>query len=313
MDIRADGPTTPSPRSRLSALRHVREVLILAGAYFTYMVVRRFLIPDIESIAYDHARQLIAFELSTGIFAEPHWQRWTLENARGLVVFLNWAYIITFAPIMIVIGVAAYLRDRARYIYYRNVLLLSFVFALILFASFPLAPPRFLPEYGFVDTIRHLGGVASWYGGREMAVAIYYNVYAAMPSLHFGWTILFGLLVFRTRNKALKVFGILYPTVTFFAITLTGNHYILDAAGGGAVALASYLLYEGLLRAKAPAARALSTARSSWVGTGVQFQISYQDWKFRTGLLIATTKYRYRLRRETTRNRKGASPSKFPL
>ena len=312
MATRAGSPT-PGTGNRLSALRHVREVLIIAGAYFTYMVVRRFLISDIESIAFDHARQLIAFELATGIFAEPQWQRWALANAKGLVVFLNWAYIITFAPIMIVIGVAAYLRDRPRYIYYRNVFLLSFVFALILFAWFPLAPPRFLPEYGSVDTIRHLGGLASWYGGREMAVAIYYNVYAAMPSLHFGWTILFGLLMFRTRNKALKVFGILYPTVTFFAITLTGNHYILDAAGGGAVALASHLLYEGLLRANAPVSRALSAARSSRARAGAKFQAKYHGLKSHTALLIAITKYRYRLWRETARNRKGAAPSRFPF
>ena len=73
-----------------------------------------------------------------------------------------------------------------------------------------------------------------------------------MPSLHFGWTILFGILFWNTRGPiwvtlCLKLWGISYPILTFFAITLTGNHYIMDAIGGAIVALLSLLLYNGLL------------------------------------------------------------------
>ena len=80
-------------------------------------------------------------------------------------------------------------------------------------------------------------------------MAWFYNAYAAMPSLHFAWTIVFGLMFFRSRgSSALKVAGVAYPTATFFAITFTGNHYILDAVGGGVVALSSFLIYWGMLR-----------------------------------------------------------------
>ena len=289
------------------------EVLIIGAAYFTYMVVRRFLISDIEGIAFDNARHLISFELTSGIFVEQRWQEWALTNARALVLFLNWAYIMTFAPILIAVGIAVYIFDRARYKYYRNVIFFSFGFALLLFASLPLAPPRFMPEYGFVDTIQELGGITSWYGGREFAKAISYNVYAAMPSLHFGWTLMFGIMVYKTGFRVLKVFGVLYPTVTFFAITLTGNHYILDALGGGAVALASYLLYEVLRRSKSRYAGAVSAAKSSAVRLLARAQVGYVRLRTGTELSISITKYRYRLWRETARNRRKRFPFRPPL
>ena len=96
---------------------------------------------------------------------------------------------------------------------------------------FPLAPPLRQPAY-FVDTIQTYG--PSFYGSPQMAV--YYNTLAAMPSLHFSWTVILGVLLFRTLKGWRRAAGILYPVVTFFAITITGNHYILDAVAGGGLA-----------------------------------------------------------------------------
>ena len=303
----------PKPIARSSVYRLLLEVLVILSAYFTYMVVRRFLISDIESIAFDNARRLISFELSAGIFAEQTWQRWAIENARVLILLLNWAYIMTFAPILIVAGVAVYIVDRARYRYYRNVIFISFGVALLLFAALPLAPPRFMPEYGFVDTIQELGGGTSWYGSREFTKAISYNVFAAMPSLHFGWSLMYAVMLYKTGFRLLKVFGVLYPTVTFFAITLTGNHYILDAVGGGAVALASFLLYEIIVRSKSRYPEALSSAKSSTVRVWAQAQSGYVQMRNRTELLVSTIRYRYKLWKDTTRNRRKGFPSRPSL
>ena len=233
---------------RLLSLGALREAGIIVGAYFVYMLARRFLIPDIEAVAFGNALRLIDFEAAIGILFEASWQGWLLEHSKAVVVLFNWVYIVTFFPILILTAVVLYAKDRAQYCYYRNVWLISFILALAVFILFPLAPPRFLPEYGFVDAIQEFG--PSWYGGTDMARSLYYNVYAAMPSLHFGWTLLFGVLYFRMGPVPLKVWGVLYPTITFFAITITGNHYIMDAVGGLAVAVASYASYEALLRFK---------------------------------------------------------------
>ena len=236
---------TLSLRRRLLSLNALWEVSIIIAAYFAYMLARRFLISDIEAVAFENARKLIDFERAIGIFQEAAWQAWMLEHLKAIVIMFNWAYIITFIPILLVTAAVLYAKDRTQYAYYRNVWLISFVLALVVFMVFPLAPPRFLPEHGFVDSIQRYG--PTWYGGSDMAKALYYNVYAAMPSLHFGWTVLFGVLYFRMGPLSLKVVGVLYPTMTFLAITITGNHYIMDAVGGLAVAVASYASYEALL------------------------------------------------------------------
>ena len=277
--------------------KHIREIVVIAGAYFFYMLVRRFMIPNLESVAFENAVKVTSLESAWGFFLEPKWQSWLIENSKALVIFLNWAYIVTFAPIILVTAVLVYMKDWPRYIYYRNVILMSFVFALLLFAFFPLAPPRFLPEHGFVDTLRWVGGPTSWYGGTDMAAAIYYNVFAAMPSLHFGWSLLFGVLYFKMGPAWLKICGILYPTITLFAITLTGNHYIVDAIGGGAVALASYLVYEGSLRLKTRTSLALPLARAHLAQAGAHLHGTLLRWKVNTRSTFAAKIYRFKLAR----------------
>ena len=71
---------------------------------------------------------------------------------------------------------------------------------------------------------------------------------------------MFGVLYFRTGKPLLRVAGVVYPTLTFFAITVTANHYIVDAIAGGVVILASFLTYEAFLRCRSrwPLARPLS-------------------------------------------------------
>ena len=65
-----------------------------------------------------------------------------------------------------------------------------------------------------------------------------------MPSLNFAWTVMFGIIFLRTPYIWLKVFGIVYPVITLFAITITANHYLTDAFGGGMVILVSFLIVE---------------------------------------------------------------------
>ena len=218
---------------------HVRELVIVVAAYFAYMYTRALVFSDIQAAALENARRVIEFEIRGGLFLEPAWQDWAVSSARELVVFFNWAYIVTFWPIIAVAAVTLYLTNRARYTYYRNIVLLTFAVALVGFMVFPLAPPRMVPEY-FVDTIKLFGPTG--YASREFAN--FYNAYAAMPSLHFGWTVLFGVLFLATPNKLVKLFGIIYPTMTLFAITITGNHYIMDAIGGGLLVLAAFLTME---------------------------------------------------------------------
>ena len=271
------------------------------------MFLRKYIISDLETVPFENAIKVTSFELARGLFWELHWQQWALHNAKTVILFFNWVYIITFGPIIATTAILLYIKDRPKYFYYRNVVLLSFVFALVLFVFFPLAPPRFLPEYGFVDTIQKYGPSwwigHSWYGSRD--TTIYYNVFAAMPSLHFGWTVLFGVLFFRTKYLWLKVCGVIYPVMTFFAITLTGNHYILDAAGGAAVILASYLLYETLRRQKVHISQRWHTVSSYLSRAAIQCLAALHSWKGQAKSRLGTIRQRLMSRPSGLKRRMG--------
>jgi hypothetical protein len=236
----------PSPAAVILDLRnlaHVREVALVAGAYFTYMYTRKLVFPDVEFQALDNAVRLVSFLRDVGMLWEVTIQAWLLGHATFLVYILNWAYVVTFWPIVLLTAIAFYIWDRPVYRDYRTIVLLSFGIALLVFMLFPLAPPRFLTWEGFVDTVKTFG--PGFYSNRE--AQNYFNAYAAMPSVHFGFTVLFGYLFFRTGHRWLQVAGVLYPVITLLSIVGTGNHYFVDAAGGLGVALAAAVLYRYLL------------------------------------------------------------------
>ena len=143
------------------------------------------------------------------------------------------------------------MRFPLRYEKYRNVLLCTTALALVGFSVFPLMPPRLLGNcvspYGgcasgfeFVDTLRQVGGLWSFDSG---AMSDLSNQYAAMPSLHFGWSMWCCIALVPTfRSRIVRGLLLVYPWVTLFAIVVTANHYWLDALGGAWVLLIGFLL-----------------------------------------------------------------------
>jgi hypothetical protein len=118
--------------------------------------------------------------------------------------------------------------------------------ALVGFATFPLMPPRLIPEWGFVDTLRDYGGLWSFDDGAMQRVS---NQYAAMPSLHFAWSAWCAMVLWPTlRARWLRGLALAYPVATLFAIVVTGNHFWLDAAGGALALAAGYGVAVALTR-----------------------------------------------------------------
>lgn len=169
--------------------------------------------------------------------------------------------------------------------------------AFVIFTLWPCMPPRLLSDpaaegkdaelgrtYGFVDTVHGVEGAGSvWtenrfcnqYGeltlGRCGASGTNFEV-AAMPSLHFGYSLMIGLTIMTiplpshqqrtlplrfTRGIGLQVpswqrvvclvLGFLYPFTILVAIIATANHFILDAVAGALVCGLGWRFNGGLL------------------------------------------------------------------
>ena len=216
------------------------ELALYIGSYLVYLATRGLVYKDTRSIGIKNGEHIVSLENKLGFLWEPTWQAWAVEQVNPIVVFLNWAYIVTYWPVILTLALVLFIRNRPRYYYYRTVVLFNFIGALVVFMLFPVASPFAIPSVSLVDTIQALG--PTFYGSPEMST--YYNVSAAMPSLHFSWTVIMGVLFWKTLSGWFRVVGLMYPVLTFFAIVITGNHFIMDAVGGGSLAIFSF----GLVR-----------------------------------------------------------------
>src|SRR5690606_25674310 len=106
------------------------------------------------------------------------------------------------------------------------------------FILVPMAPPRFLTELGFVDTV--MRDTSSY---RVLQPPAFTNQYAAMPSLHVGWNLLMGIAIFQsTRHAFWKTFAVLMPLAMYIATILTAYHFVLDGVVGAVVALTGLMI-----------------------------------------------------------------------
>ena len=215
----------------LAKLPLLREGAALLGLYWLYSLIRWFIARDSSYEAIQNAYTIIQLETQLGIFHEANIQRWLIDNAMGAVHVANEFYTIGYFPVLIVCGALLHRYGPDRFQTFKLTFLMCLGFALVSFSLFPLAPPRMLPEVGFVDTQK----VFSSGLYNDKTVLSFYNPYAAMPSLHFGWSLLVGIMAYTFQRRSVRLLGVLYPTCMSAVIVTTGHHYFLDIVGGGVI------------------------------------------------------------------------------
>ena len=219
--------------------RFVKEGSLLALGYIVYMSLRHVFPDDLEAVGRVNALKVIDIERSLGIYWEPALQSRLLSDASWMVTFFNWAYSLGFLPVIVPGALVLLCLRYDSFVYFRRVFLVSYVMTWALWLTLPVTPPRLMPEQGFIDSIDVIG--PAFYNSKE-AIA-FYNQHSAMPSMHFGWTLLFSVMLLRTGSQVLRWFGVLFPIVAFGAIIVTANHYFLDAVVGGAIVGCAFAIY----------------------------------------------------------------------
>jgi hypothetical protein len=186
----------------------------------------RLLVRGREKEAIDHARSLRHLEAFVHLPSEAGLQAHLLTG--GLARFLDVYYVTVHWPIMVAFLAWGYFRrPREEYLWARNLLIIQTGLGLAIHLTYPLAPPRMFPQWGFVDTMNVFGPSA--YGHAGSAVS---NQYAAMPSLHLGWAVLIAVVVARTGPRWLAVLAGLHAFITLAVVILTANHWWLDCIVG---------------------------------------------------------------------------------
>lgn len=246
----SEAPSTPATASG-RRLRWWREVAYVVAFYLVYSWIRNQFGSageDARRIAYEHARDIIAIQDALGLWFEPELQRWYLDlPAMGGIRFWNIFYGTAHFVVTAVALIWIYRRLPDRYSLWRSTLAAMTAAALVGFATYSLMPPRLLGSTsrfgacyeqqvedchgdGMVDTLAVHGG---WLSFEDEEVAEVSNQYAAMPSMHTGWSTWSAFVMWQlVRRRWAKVLVVLHPVATVFCILITGNHYWLDAVGG---------------------------------------------------------------------------------
>ncbi len=225
----------------------LRQVALFGAAYVGYRLVRGLVEGDANA-AFAHARELISFERTMHVFVEPSVQAWG-SSSRVLMDFSSWLYV--NAQTTVTIGALAYLylRHNRNFYFVRNMFMVAMAIALVGYAIFPTAPPRFMPEWGFIDSVADFTGVHV--DAHSASLSALTNLYAAVPSMHVAFALMIGWPLARlVRWRPVRVLWVLYPFLMAFVIVVTANHFIIDAALGALTAGASAYAATWMARAR---------------------------------------------------------------
>jgi hypothetical protein len=230
------------------AMPILREVAVIAAGIVLYFGVRGMIDNRVDA-AFRNAARVVNLEQSAGFFAEPSLQAAATQHG-WLIRATNYVYIYGHWPVVLCTLMWLLIRHRQEYRRFRNAMLISGGIGLAIFALFPVAPPRFLTGYGFIDSVTEQ---TSAY--RVLQPPAFVNQYAAVPSLHFGWNLLMGIAMAGAAGHWLvRLFGWLMPIAMLAAVVLTANHYLFDALIGGTVALFGLAVATRWAKAHKPAA-----------------------------------------------------------
>ncbi|WP_329344382.1 phosphatase PAP2 family protein [Streptomyces sp. NBC_00663] len=234
-------PLLPFLKRVLTRPNLLLELLLIRVTYAAYQKVRLAATGGTNSEgrarAEEHGQQVLDLERWLHIDIE-HWANHAVVKVDWLRNFFDFYYeSFHFVVPLTVLGVL-YWRRPVDYRWARASLGFATLLALVGFWLYPLAPPRLMPSLGVIDTVHGVQDFSKPDYGTLTALT---NQYAAMPSLHFGWSLWCGVVIAIVAPKWwMKALGLLHPFFTVTAIVATGNHWVLDAVGGAVVVSAGF-------------------------------------------------------------------------
>jgi hypothetical protein len=204
--------------------------LLSVGAFYALYTLVRDGFGSNAAQARSNALAEIGVERSFGIFREASLQRHFLTHRDWMAaadLFYGTAHFVVPIGLLLVV----FFWFPARYRLARNALGWITALSLLIYAVFPVMPPRLLPRvFGFVDTIKSIGGLPS---GFAFLMKEGGNAFASMPSVHVAWAVWFvAVVMLISERRGVHALALMFPVLTTVVVVVTGNHYFLDVVSG---------------------------------------------------------------------------------
>ena len=211
---------TRPTRARLVVLATATELAILASLYSVWRLARVLPLARTEG-AIDRGRQINDLQQTLHMPTELSLQHFVLRH-EWLARFSNYYYAIVHVPALIAFLVWLFVRHRDQYSRWRNALAILTAFCVVI-RFVRVAPPRFLPDLGYIDLASHYG--LSLYGPVGTGVS---DQFAAMPSIHVGWAAVVSFGIVSVSTSRWRWIFLLHLALTMIVVVTTGNHWWLD-------------------------------------------------------------------------------------
>ena len=205
-----------------------KEILIIGFCYLLFALAKNLTDPSPVLKAVANGWLVLRLESALALNWEVFIQQVISKISMGMLIAATYFYVLGMWLGLVATALITFIKCRATYIDLRRTFVISMILGAIIFAIFPLAPPRFMPGLGMTDTVMMVGLDPA----PNSDSAISYNRFAAMPSLHYAWALLIMTAMFRIGGIWSKIFGFVYQALMFIAIIATANHYVLDALAG---------------------------------------------------------------------------------
>ncbi|MFD5467561.1 phosphatase PAP2 family protein [Kitasatospora sp. NPDC127059] len=219
-------------RPGVSAL--LREAGTLLALFALWQLVGHLSVMSADH-ALDRAGWIHRTERAVGLPDEASWQA-AVTPYPVLVRLANYYYAVMHFAVMLGVLLWVFLRHRERYAWVRNTVVITTAVCLLV-QFVPVAPPRMLPQSGFVDVAAEYG--QSVYGGAVGGVVVADQL-SAMPSVHVAWCVLAAVAVVRVSSSPFRWLVVLHPVLTVAVVVVTANHFWADGIVAVAILLFAY-------------------------------------------------------------------------
>ncbi|MFJ2810775.1 phosphatase PAP2 family protein [Kitasatospora sp. NPDC087271] len=216
----------------LSAL--LREAGTLLALFALWQLVGHLSVMSGDH-ALDRADWIHRTESAIGLPDEASWQA-AVTPYPVLVRLANYYYAAMHFAVMLAVLLWVFVRHRERYAWVRNTVVITTAVCLLV-QFIPVAPPRMLPQHGFVDVAAEYG--QSVYGGAVGGVVVADQL-SAMPSVHVAWCVLAAVAVVRVSRSPLRWAMVLHPVLTVAVVVVTANHFWADGIVALVILLFAY-------------------------------------------------------------------------
>jgi hypothetical protein len=196
------------------------EIAIIAALYGVWRLARQLPIAT-TSGATDRARWLDDVQHALHLPSELTLQTFVIDHEL-LGRAINYYYGLAHVPSVIIFLIWMFVRHRDQYPRWRNVLAITTAFCLLI-RFVRVAPPRLLPDLGYVD-LSSLYGM-SVYGPVGTGVS---DQFAAMPSIHVAWATVVSIGVVVASTSPWRWLFLAHLPVTMIVVSATGHHWWLD-------------------------------------------------------------------------------------